>query len=67
MSIKEHGTRLLWDGSNDLKESLQDTCEKEFCTHNDITLVALRLADNKYIGSGGTDTGNRLFNTTRLP
>ncbi|KAL8936979.1 MAG: hypothetical protein Q9216_004656 [Gyalolechia sp. 2 TL-2023] len=32
----------------------------------DITLVALRLSENKYTGKGGTDTGHRLFNTTRL-
>lgn len=30
------------------------------------TVVALRLSENKYTGSGGTDTGNRLFNTTHL-
>lgn len=29
-------------------------------------LVALRLSDNKFTGRGGTDTGNRLFGTTRL-
>jgi uracil phosphoribosyltransferase/adenylate kinase/phosphoserine phosphatase len=29
-------------------------------------LVALRLSDNKFTGKGTTDTGNRLFNTTRL-
>ncbi|KAI1392448.1 uracil phosphoribosyltransferase-domain-containing protein [Hypoxylon trugodes] len=29
-------------------------------------LIALRISDNKYTGSGGTDTGNRLFNTTFL-
>ncbi len=30
-------------------------------------LVALRLSDTKFAGSGATDTGNRLFNTTHLP
>ncbi|KAK3948095.1 uracil phosphoribosyltransferase-domain-containing protein [Pseudoneurospora amorphoporcata] len=29
-------------------------------------LVALRVSDNKFTGRGGTDTGNRLFGTTRL-
>ncbi|THV05862.1 hypothetical protein K435DRAFT_826190 [Dendrothele bispora CBS 962.96] len=29
-------------------------------------VVALRKSDNKFTGRGGTDTGNRLFNTTRL-
>ncbi|KAK1673459.1 uracil phosphoribosyltransferase-domain-containing protein [Colletotrichum godetiae] len=32
----------------------------------DLSLVALRLSDNKFTGSGGTDTGNRLFNTVHL-
>ncbi|ROW16779.1 hypothetical protein VPNG_01530 [Cytospora leucostoma] len=30
------------------------------------TLVALRLSDNEFKGKRGTDTGNRLFNTTHL-
>lgn len=30
-------------------------------------VVALRLSDNAFTGRGGTDTGNRLFNTTHLP
>ncbi|RSL79300.1 hypothetical protein CEP52_017539 [Fusarium oligoseptatum] len=29
-------------------------------------LVALRLSENKFTGTKGTDTGNRLFNTTHL-
>ena len=29
-------------------------------------LIALRLSDTKFTGSGTTDTGNRLFNTTHL-
>lgn len=32
-----------------------------------LSLVALRSSDHKYVGRGGTDTGNRLFNTTNLP
>lgn len=31
-----------------------------------LSLIALRLSDNKFTGSGATDTGNRLFNTTQL-
>ena len=31
-----------------------------------VSVVALRLSDNKFVGSGGTDTGNRLFDTTHL-
>jgi uracil phosphoribosyltransferase/adenylate kinase/phosphoserine phosphatase len=34
--------------------------------HTRVSLVALRLSDNKFTGSGTTDTGNRLFNTTHL-
>ncbi|PPJ59495.1 hypothetical protein CBER1_10010 [Cercospora berteroae] len=30
------------------------------------SIVALRTSANKYTGRGGTDTGNRLFNTTNL-
>ena len=35
--------------------------------HAKLHLVALRLSDTKFTGSGTTDTGNRLFNTTHLP
>jgi Uracil phosphoribosyltransferase len=31
-----------------------------------VTYHVLRISDNKYTGKGGTDTGNRLFNTTNL-
>ena len=31
-----------------------------------LSLVALRVSDNKFTGSGSTDTGNRLFNTTHI-
>lgn len=31
------------------------------------SVIALRLSENKFTGSGITDTGNRLFNTTHLP
>jgi len=34
--------------------------------HGKVSLVALRLSDNKFTGRGTTDTGNRLFNTTHL-
>lgn len=40
---------------------------KTFAEDGHIRLVALRDSDNKFTGSGGTDTGNRLFNTTHLP
>ncbi|PMD32832.1 hypothetical protein L207DRAFT_440266 [Hyaloscypha variabilis F] len=35
--------------------------------HANFSLITLRLSDNKFTGSGTTDTGNRLFNTTHLP
>jgi uracil phosphoribosyltransferase/phosphoglycolate phosphatase-like HAD superfamily hydrolase len=31
-----------------------------------IDLIALRFSNNKFTGRGGTDTGNRLYQTTRL-
>jgi Uracil phosphoribosyltransferase len=39
---------------------------REFGAHPRLALVALRLSDNQFTGSGATDTGNRLFNTTHL-
>ncbi|KAF3070586.1 PRTase-like protein [Daldinia childiae] len=38
----------------------------EYALEAGLELIALRVSDNKYTGSGGTDTGNRLFNTTHL-
>ena len=38
----------------------------KFTSYANVKLVALRISRNKYTGSGGTDTGNRLFNTTHL-
>ena len=35
--------------------------------HAGLPLVTLRLSETKFTGSGTTDTGNRLFNTTHLP
>lgn len=32
-----------------------------------LSLVALRMSENKFTGRGTTDTGNRLFNTTHMP
>lgn len=40
---------------------------KTLASHGNISLVALRCSETKFPGSGGTDTGNRLFNTTHLP
>ncbi|KAI0846485.1 uracil phosphoribosyltransferase-domain-containing protein [Daldinia vernicosa] len=38
----------------------------EYAREAGLELIALRVSDNKYTGSGGTDTGNRLFNTTHI-
>ncbi|KAJ9657513.1 hypothetical protein H2198_004274 [Neophaeococcomyces mojaviensis] len=40
--------------------------EGKFNTFSNTTLVALRRSERKFTGRGGTDTGNRLFNTTQL-
>ena len=44
--------------------------EGRFCQalehDKNLSLVALRVSDNKFTGSGSTDTGNRLFNTTHI-
>lgn len=37
-----------------------------FAKYSNIHFIALRHSDTKFVGSGTTDTGNRLFNTTRL-
>ena len=42
---------------------------KGLFTHDDdtrVSIITLRFSDNKYSGERGTDTGNRLFNTTQL-
>ena len=51
---------------------VQDQCLSEgglkqrLAHHVKLHLVALRLSKTKFKGSGTTDTGNRLFNTTQL-
>ena len=39
---------------------------RALCLPDAVNLVALRLSENKFTGTGVTDTGNRLFNTTHL-
>ncbi|GAB7328304.1 hypothetical protein MBLNU13_g00305t1 [Cladosporium sp. NU13] len=39
---------------------------RELAGIGDVTLVTLRISKNKYKGTGGTDTGHRLFNSTPL-
>ena len=43
-----------------------DSGVQALARHAKISLVTLRLSDNKFTGRGATDTGNRLFNTTHL-
>lgn len=48
-------------------QSLSDSLLAEtLARHGEVSIIALRLSENKFTGSGATDTGNRLFNTTRL-
>ncbi|KAI4190094.1 MAG: hypothetical protein L6R41_001013 [Letrouitia leprolyta] len=46
---------------------LDGILDRAFARHANLQLIALRLSDTKFTGSGTTDTGNRLFNTTHLP
>ncbi|RAO68305.1 uncharacterized protein BHQ10_004317 [Talaromyces amestolkiae] len=39
---------------------------QQLCRFRHLSFVALRLSENQFTGQGGTDTGNRLFNTTNL-
>lgn len=39
---------------------------QSLASHRDLSIVALRLSTTKFKGSGTTDTGNRLFNTTHV-
>lgn len=43
-----------------------DHFRQQLAHHAKLHLVTLRLSDTKFTGSGTTDTGNRLFNTTHL-
>lgn len=47
-------------------QSVESILKEAFKHHQGVTLVALRLSDNKFTGRRTTDTGNRLFNTTHL-
>ena len=41
--------------------------DQTLARHAKLHLIALRKSETKFKGSGTTDTGNRLFNTTHLP
>ena len=45
----------------------RDSLKQRLARHANLHLIALRLSETKFTGSGTTDTGNRLFNTTHLP
>lgn len=45
----------------------ESSLNQTLARHAKLHLVALRLSKTKFTGSGTTDTGNRLFNTTHLP
>lgn len=40
---------------------------QKLARHAELHLIALRKSETRFTGSGTTDTGNRLFNTTHLP
>ena len=44
----------------------EDSLNHTLARHGNLHIITLRLSDTKFTGSGITDTGNRLFNTTRL-
>ncbi|KAJ9612865.1 hypothetical protein H2200_002806 [Cladophialophora chaetospira] len=52
----------------DAVEKIKNVCRHDaywgMAKAKKLSLVALRLSGNKFTGQGGTDTGNRLFNTT---
>ena len=48
------------------KDGMEGVFARELAGMGDVTLVTLRVSKNKYTGTGGTDTGHRLFNSTHL-
>jgi phosphoserine phosphatase/uracil phosphoribosyltransferase len=48
------------------KDGMDGLLVRELAGMGDVSLVALRISKNKYTGTGGTDTGHRLFNSTHL-
>jgi uracil phosphoribosyltransferase/phosphoserine phosphatase/adenylate kinase len=47
-------------------QSVSEGLAQALACHSNFSIIALRLSDNKFTGTGTTDTGNRLFNTTHL-
>ncbi|KAJ2918152.1 hypothetical protein MD484_g2220, partial [Candolleomyces efflorescens] len=50
----------------DVMDSGTGTMARMLTGDGNAWLVALRMSKNKFTGKGGTDTGNRLFNTTQM-
>lgn len=48
-------------------QSVSDGLAQALACHSSFSIITLRLSENKFTGTGTTDTGNRLFNTTHLP
>ncbi|KAI0593850.1 uracil phosphoribosyltransferase-domain-containing protein [Biscogniauxia sp. FL1348] len=48
------------------KALVEGSYAKKLIGYEHLSLIALRISDNKFKGRGTTDTGNRLFNTTKL-
>jgi uracil phosphoribosyltransferase len=48
------------------KDGMDGVLVRELAGMGDVSLVALRVSEYKYKGTGGTDTGHRLFNSTHL-
>ncbi|EJT71694.1 hypothetical protein GGTG_10948 [Gaeumannomyces tritici R3-111a-1] len=44
----------------------EPSMRERLAEYGNVQMVALRISTNKFKGVGGTDTGNRLFNTTHL-
>lgn len=59
--------RILFIAGVAQRQSIGDSSLGQAITNDDkLSLVVLRISDNKFTGQGTTDTGNRLFNTTHL-
>ena len=50
----------------DIEQKQETALEHEHEVTVTVDVVALRQSQNKYTGTGGTDTGHRLFGTTQL-
>ncbi|KAG4433806.1 hypothetical protein IFR05_010720 [Cadophora sp. M221] len=66
IKVLEPGIRVVIVTGVAQKKSIAENGPLTRIGRDGMTVVALRVSDNKYTGKGGTDTGNRLFNTTHL-